>query len=359
MRSQRLFGQARRLGALRHFSVSSVYVFLLIVLVAAGCNSKPAETSASAASTSSAAQNPYSTAQIPTPKTAPDPATVDGFDGTRAFEHVRHLVELGPRPPASDAIHQAQAYITSELKSYGCPVEEHDFTAHSPALGEIPMKNIVAKIPGTSPGIVILATHYDTIRIPGFVGADDGGSGTATMMEIARVLCTRKEKPPLNVWVTFFDGEETQANFATKQDVKWDDDNATFGSREMAASMALSGELKNVRAMILTDMVGPPNLKIKRDTNSTPWVQKTIWATADRLGYSNVFVDENFPITGDDHFSFMKRGVPAYDIIDFSPEFTYWHTTEDSLEKIDPKSMAIVGHVLIEVIPEIAKRPHS
>jgi glutaminyl-peptide cyclotransferase len=357
MSSRRQVNQARRLSALSKLSVLSV--FPLLLFVAAGCSNKPAETSASAASPSAATQNPYSTAQIPTPKTAPDPATVDGFDGTRAFEHVRHLVELGPRPPASDAIHQAQAYITSQLKSYGCPVEEHDFTAHSPGLGEIAMKNIVAKIPGTSPGIVILATHYDTIRIPGFIGADDGGSGTATMMEIARVLCSRKEKPPLNVWVTFFDGEETQADFGSKEDVKWDDNNATFGSREMAASMALSGDLKNVRAMILTDMVGPPNLKIKRETNSTEWLQKLIWSVAVRLGYANVFVNDAEPMTGDDHFSFIRRGVAGYDIIDFSPGPTYWHTTDDNLEEIDPKSMAIVGHVLIEVVPEIAKRPHS
>ncbi len=358
MRTRRIFSEAGRLGALRYFSVPSVFVGLLIVFAAAGCNNKSVETSAAAGTTGVTTQNSYSTAQIPTPKTAPDPASVDGFDGTRAFESVRHLVEIGPRPPASDGIHQAQAYITGQLKSYGCPVEEHDFTAHSPALGEIPMKNIVAKIPGSSNGIVILATHYDTIRMPGFVGADDGGSGTATMLEIARVLCSREQKPPLNVWVTFFDGEETQDNFPDKASVKWDDDNATFGSREMAASMAISGELKNVRAMILTDMIGPSNLKIKRETNSTVWLQKLIWATAARLGYSNVFVNADFPVTGDDHFSFLKRGVPAYDIIDFSVQDTYWHTPEDTLEKIDPKSLAIVGHTLIETIPEIAKAKH-
>ncbi|MGC2718581.1 MAG: M28 family peptidase [Candidatus Acidiferrales bacterium] len=337
--------------------------WLLVLLVGAcigalGCNKSTSETNAASTQQAASAQPSYSTANIPTPKTAPDPATVHGFDGTRAFESVRHLVEIGPRVPASDGIHQAQAYLTSELKSYGCPVEEHDFTAHSPVLGEIPMKNIVATIPGSSPGIVILATHYDTIRIPGFVGADDGGSGTATLLEIARVLCSRKEKEPVNVWVTFFDGEETQANFPDKAAVKWDDDNATFGSRELAASMALSGELKNVRAMILTDMVGSPNLKIKRETNSTVWLQKLIWSVAARLGYSSVFVDDTQPMTGDDHFSFIRRGVAGYDIIDFSPGLTYWHTSEDTLEKIDPKSMAIVGHTLLETIPEIAKAKH-
>jgi glutaminyl-peptide cyclotransferase len=346
--------QARRLRTLLPFSVFSVKfaTFLAVALLFAGCNDKPATTNAAASSSPQS-----STAQIPTPKNAPDPATVDGFDGTRAFEHVRHLVDIGARPPASDGIRQAQAYIVSQLKSYGCAVDEHDFHGTSPTLGDLAMKNIVAKVPGTSPGIVILATHYDTIRIPGFVGANDSGSGTGTLLELARVLCGRTEKPPLSVWITFFDGEETQANWPSKEAVQWDDNNATFGSREMAASMAISGELKNVRAMILTDMIGQPNLKIKRDTNSTPWVQKTIWETAHRLGYQNVFVEEDNPVGGDDHFSFIKRGVSAYDIIDFSTETTYWHTPEDSLEKIDPKSLATVGHVLIELVPEIAKRP--
>jgi glutaminyl-peptide cyclotransferase len=322
----------------------------------AGCNSRPAETHADAAQ--QAAAPSYSTANIPTPKTAPAPDTVDGFDGTRAFEHVRHLVELGPRPPQSDAIHAAQAYIVSQLKSYGCPVEERDFKATSSLLGELQMKNIIAKIPGASPNIVVLATHYDTVRLANFVGADDSGSGTGTMLELARVLCSRTEKPALTVWIAFFDGEEAQGNWTGKEDIKWDLANATFGSRELAAEMALSGDLKNTRAMILTDMIGPSNLKIKRDTTSTPWVQKAIWKTADRLGYSSVFINEDYAVGGDDHFSFIKRGVPAYDIIDFSVQDTYWHTADDTLEKVDPKSLAIVGHVLIEVIPELAKHSH-
>jgi glutaminyl-peptide cyclotransferase len=342
---------------------SALPLVFSFALGAAGCKGQPATytdttTATTQASGTSAQSNQWSTANIPTPKTAPPPDTVDGFDGTRAFEHVRHLVELGPRPPASDAIHAAQAYIVAQLKSYGCAVEEHDFTAHSPILGDIPMKNIVAKVSGTTPGIVIFATHYDTIRIPNFVGADDGGSGTGTMLELARVLCTRTTKEPLGAWIAFFDGEETQNNFADKDAVQWDINNATYGSREMAASMAASGELKNVRAMILTDMIGPSDLKIKRDTTSTLWLQKAIWKTAARLGYGNVFIEQDYPVGGDDHFSFIKRGVSAYDIIDFDVQFTYWHTPQDTLEKVDPKSLATVGHVLIEVMPEIAKKSH-
>src|SRR5271156_6834372 len=131
------------------------------------------------------------------------------FDGARAYEHVRHLVQIGPRPPASDGIRRAQAYMIGQLKSYGCPVEEHDF--HGPTvLGNLAMKNIVVKLPGTNPGIVLYPTHYDTLRMPNFVGADDGGSGTGTMLELARLFCARKTKSALSTWIVFFDGEEAQ-----------------------------------------------------------------------------------------------------------------------------------------------------
>ncbi len=273
------------------------------------------------------------------------------FDGARAYEHVRHLVDLGSRPPASDGIHRAQAYIIAQLKSYGCQVEEHDFHGSTP-LGDLAMKNIVVKIPGTSQGIVLYATHYDTVRIPNFVGADDGGSGVGTMLELARLFCARKNS--LNVWIVFFDGEEAQGRWTDSASVNWTDTNSTFGSREMAASMALSGDLKRVKAMILADMIGPANLKIKRDTNSTPWLTDLIWATAAKLGYENVFVSEKFPITGDDHLSFIRRGVAGCDLIDFS--IPYWHTPQDTLDKIDAQSLAVVGHVLAETLPRLEKK---
>jgi glutaminyl-peptide cyclotransferase len=287
------------------------------------------------------------------PPAAPSAASMGGFDGARAFEHVRHLVELGPRPPASIAIRQAQSYIVEQLKSFGCQVEEHDFHASTP-IGDLPMKNIVAKIPGPESGIVLFATHYDTVRLPNFVGADDGGSGTGTMLELARQLCSRKGK--LAAWIVFFDGEEAQGQWKDKNSVQWTNTNNTYGSREMAAGMALSGEVKSVKAMILADMIGPSNLKIKRDTGSTPWLVDLVWETAARLGYSNVFVNESYPVGGDDHFSFIRRGVAACDIIDFDVQNTYWHTPEDTLDKVDPRSLAIVGHVFLEVLPALERK---
>jgi len=290
------------------------------------------------------------------PAAFPPPAT-GGFDGAQAYEHVRQLVEIGPRPPGSDGIRRAQAYIIGQLKSFGCQVDEHDFHGSTP-LGDIAMKNIIAKIPGAGSDIVLYTTHYDTLRMANFVGADDGGSGTGTMLELARLFCGREIKSALNVWIVFFDGEEAQGEWSDKDSVQWTDTNNTYGSREMAASMALSGDLKRIKAMILADMIGSSNLKIKRDTNSTPWLTDLIWATAARLGYGNVFVNEGTVTSLDDHLSFIRRGVPGCDVIDFDISATYWHTPQDTLDKVDPRSLAVVGHVLIETLPVLEKKFH-
>jgi len=122
--------------------------------------------------------------------------------------------------------------------------------------------------------------------------------------------------------------------------------------------MALSGDLKRVKAMILADMIGPSDLKIKRDTGSTTWLTDLIWAAAARLGYGKVFVSENTTVGGDDHFSFIRRGVAGCDIIDFDVAATYWHTPQDTSDKVDPRSLAVVGHVFVEAFPALEKKFH-
>jgi glutaminyl-peptide cyclotransferase len=321
----------------------------LALLCSVACNSGPAGVSRAGADSAAVTQA--------TNLSAGSPTSATDFGGAQAYEHVRQLVEIGPRPPGSAGIHRAQAYIVGQLKSFGCQVEEHDFHASTP-LGDIAMKNIIAKIPGAGSDIVLYTTHYDTLRMANFVGADDGGSGTGTMLELARVLCARKAKSTINVWIVFFDGEEAEGQWTDKNSVQWTNTNSTFGSREMAASMTLSGDLKRVKAMILADMIGPSDLKIKRDTNSTPWLTDLIWATATRLGYGNVFVNESTSVGGDDHFSFIRRGVPGCDIIDFDIAPTYWHTPQDTLDKVDPRSLAIVGHVFVETLAALEKQFH-
>jgi glutaminyl-peptide cyclotransferase len=329
---------------------SGIIIVNLLFVCTVACSSQPSNVSHPTVNASVVAQVSNPPALLPLSATG-------GFDGAQAFEHIRKLVAIGPRPPGSEGIRRAQTYIISQLKSFGCPVEEHDFHGSTP-LGEIPMKNIIVKIPGTSSGIVLFTTHYDTIRLPNFVGADDGGSGTGTMLELARIFCARKIKSALNIWIVFFDAEEAQENWPDKNSVQWKDTNSTFGSREMAASMALSGELKHVKAMILADMIGPSDLKIKRDTGSTRWLTDLIWTTAAHLGYGNVFVNETTTVGGDDHFSFIRRGVPGCDIIDFDVQPTYWHTPEDTLDKVDPRSLAIVGQVFSEALPALEKKFH-
>jgi glutaminyl-peptide cyclotransferase len=327
-----------------------IIVTTFVFLCTAACTTQPSNVSRPTV-------NAAAPAQSANPPAALTPSATGGFDGAQAFEHVRKLVEIGPRPPGSEGIHRAQSYIISELNSFGCPVEEHDFHGSTP-LGDIAMKNIIAKIPGTGSGVVLYTTHYDTVRLPNFVGADDGGSGTGTMLELARIFCTFKTKSALNIWIVFFDGEEAQENWPDKNNVQWKDTNSTFGSREMAASMALSGDLKHVKAMILADMIGPSDLKIKRDTGSTSWLTDLIWATAARLGYEKVFVNETTTVGGDDHFSFIRRGVAGCDVIDFDVQPTYWHTPDDTLDKVDPRSLAIVGHVFIETLPALETKFH-
>jgi glutaminyl-peptide cyclotransferase len=277
---------------------------------------------------------------------APPAETTGGFDGARAYKHVGQLVAIGPHSAGTEGIRRAQAYIAGQLKSFGCAVEEQDFHASTP-VGDVAMKNIVAKAPSTSPNIVIYASHYDSKRLDNFVGANDGGSSTGVLLELARLFCARKNS--LSVWLVFFDGEEA-FNF------QWVDPDHTYGSRELAARLSLSGELHRVRALILADMVGPTNPIYRRESNSTPWLTELVWSTASRLGYATVF-DNSKNAVEDDHIPFLVRDVPATDIIDFEgPVMEYWHNSKDTLDKVDPRTLAITGHVLLETLPELEKK---
>jgi glutaminyl-peptide cyclotransferase len=273
---------------------------------------------------------------------APPPEKTGGFDGKRAFAHVAKLVGFGPHPSGSPAIVQVQDYLLSELKSYGCTVETDAFNANTPA-GRLPMKNILVKIPGEKPGVILLGTHYDTKKLDNFVGADDGGSSTGVMLELARLLCNQRGR--YAVWIAFFDGEE-----AVKD---WSDTDSRYGSHEMAARLAIDGDLKKIRAFLLADLVGSKGLRFRRESASTRWLTDLVWGVAARLGYATVFLNEESPID-DDHQSFLKRGVPAADVIRCcEQEIPYWHTPQDTLDKISAKSLAITGHVFLESVKQL------
>src|SRR6266436_1723843 len=174
--------------------------------------------------TSTAASAPPQAADEP-----PLPEKSGGFDGKRAFLHVAKQVSFGPRPSGSQAIVQSQDYLQSELKSYGCSTETDSFGADTP-VGRLPMKNILVKIPGENPGVILLGTHYDTLLKDNFVGADDAGSSTAVMLELARLLCPQHGK--YAVWIAFFDGEEAMKS--------WSATDSRYGSRQMAARLSSS-----------------------------------------------------------------------------------------------------------------------
>jgi glutaminyl-peptide cyclotransferase len=285
--------------------------------------------------------------------TAPPPAQTGGFDGAKAYAHVAKLVSFGPHPPGTSAIHNAQDYLRAQLKSFGCAVDTDDFHAQTPN-GSVEMQNIVAKVPGTGPGIILLLTHYDTLRLDNFVGAEDGGSSSGLLLEMARLLCGGK-KETNSVWIAFLDGEEAQIVVDGKP--QWNGQDEEYGSRELAARMALSGDLKRTRAVILADMIGQYNLKLKREDNSTRWLADLVWRTAGKLGYAKVFVSETGGAISDDHEPFKNRNVPVVDIIDLDDyaNLGYWHSPQDTLDKVSPRSLAIVGHVILASLDELQR----
>jgi peptidase M28-like protein len=331
---------------LRRSSSIAVAAFAIFFVCACGHDAPRPSTSVNASSPATPATTAAQVV-VPAAEMAPPASQTGGFDGAKAYDHVAKFVAFGPHPPASDAIHAVQNYIHSQLQGFGCAVDEDDFTAPTP-MGAMGMKNIVAKIPGTGQGIILLLTHYDTKRVDNFVGAEDGGSSTGLMLEMARVLCGRPKQANA-VWIAFLDGEETQARF------DWDDNDSTYGARELAARLAVSGDLKRVRAAILADMIGQKNLEIPRESDSTKWLTDLIWRTAAKLGYKDIFVSREQQIS-DDHQPFLSRSVPAADVIDYSGYSAYWHTAQDTLDKISPRSLAIVGHVILESVNELQKR---
>jgi len=321
-------------------------VTISCLLLALGCKSGNGS--------ASAPQPPFMSAvagnapAVPPEDQAPPPETTGGFDGKRAYDQVAKQVSFGPRPPGSSAIAKLQDYLQTELKSYGCSVDTDSFSADTPD-GRVPMKNILVKIPGQKEGIILLGTHYDTKKMDNFVGANDASSSTAVMLELARLLC---KQPPgrYAVWITFFDAEEA---FNTE----WKDPDHTYGSRQMAAQMAQSGDLPKVKAFILADMVGGRGSHFRRDPDSTKWLVDLVWNVAAKLGYSDIFLNEPGGTGGDDHFSFLQRKVPSVDIIDLVlPEVPYWHTPQDTLDKISPKILAIAGHTILGSVAELQKK---
>ena len=277
----------------------------------------------------------------------PDSGPPPSIDANRAWQYVKDVVKFGERPIGSANHKKLEDYILEHLK--GDEVESDSFTADT-VEGKFPVHNIIAKYPGAKDGIIVIAGHYDTnywLRGTGYVGANDGGSTTAILLEFSNQL-RGKKRDGYSVWLLWTDGEEAVR--------KWSDTDSLYGTRHLAARWQQDGTAKKIKAFLLTDMIGDADLDIDRDQNSSPWLENVVYEAATRLGYqSHFFAREN--AIEDDHLPFMKIGVPCADIIDINYGYNdvYHHTPQDTIDKLSPKSIEIVGSVILETVRILGK----
>ena len=266
------------------------------------------------------------------------------FDSSKAWEHLRQQVAIGPRPSGSAANVKNRDYIKAQMAALGIKTVEQPFEGATP-LGPIKMVNLIATIPGQRPDRIVLASHFDTklFRELRFVGASDGASSTAALIELARVIKARPQLP-FTIELLFLDGEEAV--------VEWQGTDNTYGSRHYVEAGRKSGSLKSLRALILLDMIGDRNLTIRREANSTRWLTDIVWGAAAKLGH-RAFMSEETTVE-DDHVPFLKAGVPSVDIIDL--DYPQWHTAQDTLDAVAARSLQGVGEVVVAALPEIEAR---
>ena len=314
------------------------------LVLLASCGRPPAGAESTPAPAAVAQAAPAAVPAVPA--VAPPPLPADGgpgtFDADRAWAHLRNQVSLGPRPAGSRAAAATRQYIRDALAQAGLAVREQAFEPDTP-LGPMPMANLVATLPGRRDARIALASHYDTKRFREFpfVGASDGASSTAVLLELARVLA--RESHEFTIEFLFFDGEEAVLR-------EWAGTDNTYGSRHYVTEAQASGALENLGALVLLDMVGDRDLAFRREAGSTPWLTDLIWAAAHRVGYGGVFLDASTPIE-DDHYPFLRAGVPATDIIDL--DYPAWHTAADDLPRVSARSLEITGQVVLAALPDI------
>jgi len=272
---------------------------------------------------------------------APRPIQWQQFDGSRAYEHCVKLVGYGPRPTGSDALGRAASYIATQLQDYGLATEEQVFMAPTP-FGPKQFRNIIAKtrVQQSGPGrVVVIGSHYDTKIFTNmtFVGANDGGSSTGTLLEMARVAA---DQP--NLWFVFFDGEEAM--------IQYTDEDGLWGSKFFVEDLKGKNEITRVKAMVLLDMIGDKDLNVTVAGTFAP----KVFDAARAAGFRDYFTYGANGIL-DDHVPFMRAGIPAIDLIDFefgsAPGLNdYWHTDKDTIDKLSPHSMEIVGQTALRLI---------
>ena len=253
------------------------------------------------------------------------------FDGEKAYKDVEYQVTLGPRTLGSAAHQETRSWIRSELITYGWEVENQELSWEN-----VPIQNIIGKR-GNGSQWVIIGAHYDSrfsadrdpnpsLRNQPVPGANDGASGVAVLLELARCLPKNLNK---TIWLVFFDAE----------------DNGNLpGYDWLLGSRAFVGALTGIpNQVVVIDMIGDKDLNIYKEKNSDVGITQSIWSTAASLGYQEFIPTLKYRII-DDHMPFLEKKIPATDIIDF--DYSYWHTTQDILDKISAKSLQIVGETL-------------
>ena len=269
-----------------------------------------------------------------------------GVDGLQVLRHTREMVRHGPHPPGTEAQRRVGEYIAGHLEALGLQVDTHTFRAVTPR-GRLRMTNIRGILPGRDERVLILASHYDSKFFDTFefVGANDGASSSGLVLELVRVL-TQDNPTGLTFWFVFFDGEEALGD--------WSSADSLYGSREFVKRERDRGNLRQVGAMILLDLVGGKDLRIFREGNSTPWLNGIIWNQASRLGHTRFFRPSGRTSIDDDHLPFLRAGIPAVDLIDLN--YAHWHKPTDTLDKLSGPNLEVVGAVVLASLPEIARQ---
>jgi Peptidase family M28 len=266
------------------------------------------------------------------------------FSGEKALAHVQRLVDFGPRPPGSDAIEKSRDYIENQLRLSGWQVTRQAFTDDTPR-SKVRFVNLIARFPtqGKSAPSFLLSSHYDTKTFDSFrfVGANDGGSSTGLLLELSRVLA---QHPNLaaKIELAFFDGEEAYEHFS--------ESDGLYGSRYFAKQLGSSGA-KEFRGGILFDMVGDRSLTITLPPDSPAEMARDIFASAEALKLRSYFTYLSRELI-DDHTPLNAIGIPTIDVIDF--DFTWWHTADDTMDKVNAESLQIVGSVAAYYLSEFA-----
>ena len=331
-------------GRLSGLGSAAALMAVCVLAATVACNQTKNDAPASAAASES---NPVtSTTSAPAP--VPEAPSAPRINASRAMQYTKEITAFGARPIGSPNHKKLEDYIVAHLK--GDQVEDDSFTADT-VEGKFPVRNIIAKYPGNKDGIIVIAGHYDTVyslRNTRFVGANDGGSSTAILLEIANQL-RRKKRDGFSVWLVWTDAEE-----AVRQ---WSDTDSLYGTKHLAAKWQQDGTIKKIKAFLLADMIGDADLNIERETNSTPWLEDLVYQAATNLGYQSHFYARTLEIE-DDHLPFVKLGVPCADIIDLDYGYNnvFHHSVEDTMDKLSPKSLQIAGDVILQTVSMLDAR---